>query len=198
MTEFEEIAKKLEGIEDRLQNLESNKNVIEEERTEIASEGELESEETSLNNDTVVTIRRVAICDYCTKKKDIFAICKKCKKKLCDKCAVDLRNQVLCPDDLRTILPLSRPAFKVLLLVANDIQGEADMHTLSGIPRKDIKEILTYLKSAGYVESSVIFNRKSPSDMGREAITAYGQIFGGMGEMAQLDRMIERYVLGRS
>lgn len=199
MTADEEILRKLESIESRLSKLEtgtSDKKIISEERTEIAEEGRLESKELSKENSGVVKTTRISVCDSCghnLQRDDDFFICKTCGKKLDEDCAIDFRNQTICPDDLRGVYPLSRPGFKVLLIVANNISDEGNVHRISGIPKKDVKEIIQFLLGSGYVESSLIYGRKT-SERGREALSAYAQLWGGRGDMQQLDEEIKRFV----
>lgn len=196
-SELDEVLKKLETLEDRINNIENNSQVVSEDRIEVEEKGRLGSEVVENRNDSVITTKRVPVCDFCGKEIKSFSICQKCEKKLCDKCSIEFRNQIICKQELQSIFPLSRQAFKVLLLVANNISDENNMNRLSGIPKKDLKEILGYLKGAGYMEFSAFFTRKSLTEMGKEALSSYGQILGGIGDMAQLDKEIARYMLGK-
>ena len=202
MTSEEEILRKLDEIESRLSGLESgngSKKIMIEERTEISEEGNLESSEMAKENSKIVKTKRILVCDYCGKQiTAISSICKKCGKKLCEKCSIDFRRQVICPQDLRSVYPLSRTAFKVLLMVANGITSTGLIHRISGISGKEAKDIIRYLWNAGFVEKS-IFSGLKISETGLEAISAYGQLFGreDAADMRQLDEGVKRYVIQR-
>ncbi|MEO9310263.1 MAG: hypothetical protein ABI337_08230 [Nitrososphaera sp.] len=197
MTADEEILSKLNQIESRLSKLEGNgvteKKIIKEERTEISEEGQLESSEMSKENG-MVKVKRVPVCDHCGHQLSAFSICKKCSKKLDERCSIDFRKQVICPDCLRGIYPLSRQGFKVLLAHANGIRNHGDIRRITGIPKNDVKEIVQFLLSSGYLESHIIQGYKV-SERGREALSAYSQLWGGTGDMQQLDEEIKRFVL---
>jgi len=200
MTADEEILKKLEEMNSRISKLEGSstneKKIISEERTEIAEEGRLESKEIAKDNG-IVKVKRVPVCDHCGHQLSAFSICKKCSKKLDEKCSIEFRKQVICPDCLRGIYPLSRQGFKVLLAHANDIRNHGDIHKITGIPKKDIKEIVQFLVGSGYLESHIIHGYRV-SEGGREALSAYSQLWGGIGDMQHLDEEIKRFVLERS
>jgi len=190
------ILEKLGEIELRLQRLESispNNEIITEERTELAEEGELDSERVSRVNDSVVTTKRITMCDYCFGKIDDLSMCKKCGKKLCNNCSIDFRNEIICLQDLREIHPISRQVFKVILMIGNGITGEHDMNKVSGIPRDDMKGIIDFLKESGYVTTSFLGGKRL-TDLGTEAFYAHSQVLGGKDDMKDLDGRIEEYV----
>lgn len=194
----EELLRKLGEIEKRLSNLEngkSEKKIIKEERTEIADEGRLESSEMSKENG-VVKVKRVPVCDHCGQELGKFSICKKCNRKLDERCSIDFRKQIICPDCLRGVYPLSRPGFKVLLCHANDIRNHGDIHRVTGIPKKDVKDIIQFLAGSNYLESHIVQGH-SVSERGREALSAYSQLWGETGDMQQLDEEIKRFVRER-
>ena len=171
--------------------------IIDEERIEIADEGELESTKISQSehDGRNVETRRITMCDYCLKKLgDDFSLCFKCRKKLCKRCSIDFRNRIICPQDLRSIYPLSRESFKVLLLIANSIDNDGVIHKITRIPKKEVMEKLRFLEEAGYVDRHGFWGY-CISETGLEAIHAYAQIFGGAGDMVQLDEEIKRFVL---
>lgn len=173
--------------------------VIDEERIEIAEEGELESNSIAQSDSDGKTIerKRIMVCDYCLRKLESFSLCFKCRKKLCEKCSVSFRNKIICPQDLRGIFPLSRESFKVLLLIANSIEDVGSIHKITKIPKKEVKEKIRFLLEAGFVDRHHFWGC-CVSDTGLEAIHAYSQVFGGMGDMAQLDEEIKRFVLQKS
>lgn len=194
----EEIIRKLDQIESRLSRLENGiteKKIIKEDRVEIAEEGKLESNEISKENG-MVKVKRVPVCDHCGHQLTTFSICKKCNKKLDERCSIDFRKQVMCPDCLRGIYPLSRQGFKVLLVHANNIRNHEDIHKITGISKKEVKEIAQFLIGSSYLESHIIHGH-SLSERGREALSAYSQLWGGTGDMQQLDEAIRRFVLGQ-
>lgn len=191
----EEIIRKLDQIESRLSRLENGtteKKIIKEDRVEVAEEGKLESNEISKENG-MVKVKRVPVCDHCGHQLTTFSICKKCNKKLDERCSIDFRKQVMCPDCLRGIYPLSRQGFKVLLVHANSIRNHEDIHKITGISKKEVKEIVQFLVGSNYLESHIIHDY-SLSERGREALSAYSQLWGGTGDMQQLDEEIRRFV----
>ncbi|MDE1764937.1 MAG: hypothetical protein KGI27_01550 [Thaumarchaeota archaeon] len=194
MTESD-VLRKLGEIENRLSNLEngkSEKKIVKEDRTEIAEEGKLESSEMSKENG-MVKVKRVPVCDHCGHQLSAFSICKRCSKKLDEKCSIEFRKQVICPDCLRGIYPLSRQGFKIMLIVANSITNQGDITRISGIPKNDVKEIVQFLIGSGYLESHMIRGHRL-SERGREALFAYSQLWGGTGDMQHLDGEIKRFV----
>lgn len=193
----EEILRKLDQLESRLSKLENNgtneKKIIKEDRIEIAEEGRLESSEISKENG-MVKIKRVPVCDHCGHQLTTFSICKRCNHKLDEKCSIEFRKRVFCPDCLQVTNPITRPAFKVLLCYANSIVGNSDVHEMTGISKREVKDIVQFLLGVGYLESSV-FHGNSMSEKGREVLSAYSQLWGGTGDMQQLDEEIKRFVL---
>jgi hypothetical protein len=197
--EISEIMRRLDEIQERIESLEENSHVISEERIEVAGEGELGGEVEEEKNDGTITRKLVPVCDYCGKQMDVkqrFSICRKCSKKLCVRCAIEFRNQVICKKELDAAFGISRDDFKVLLMVGNGISGEGDMHTISGIPRGGLKHIVDGLKKRDYIEISWL-GRKAMTASGREAFGCYSQILGGTADMRLLDREIARHVLSR-
>lgn len=197
----EETRRWMERIESRLGSLEGgrpdDKKVVMDERTEIEAEGSLGGVETAKENGSVVKTRRVPTCDFCGDKlEDKFAVCQKCGKKLCSKCAVKFRNQKVCPQDLRSALPLSRTSFKVLLLIANNIQDTGDIRELSRISKDEIGKCREFISNAGYTETRGLL-RTAATELGLEALTCYGQLFGGDPDMLELDQEVREFVLGR-
>lgn len=192
----DQIVRRLEDMQKRLELLEGNSHIISEERTEVAAEGELENEITETRNNTAIMRHRIPICDYCGRQIDSFSKCQRCGKKLCVKCSLDFRNQVICKQDLQKIFPLSRDAFKVLLVIGNGITNDGHIHKLTGIPKKNLHDMLQYLKGAGYADSS-IFGGKMLTEMGREALGCYCQILGDSVDMKSLDEAIMRHVLAK-
>lgn len=195
-SDIERILEKLEDIELRLQRLESIQSdgqVMSEDRTEIAKEGDLESETMTKVNDSMVTTKRIAMCDYCFGKIDQMSMCKKCGKKLCENCSIDFRNENICLQDLREIHQISRQAFKVILMVANGITGERDMCKVSGIPTDEVKGIVDMLRDSGYLSTSFLGGKRL-TDTGMEAFYAHSQVLGGKDDMKDLDIRIKDYV----
>jgi hypothetical protein len=195
-SETERILEKLGDMELRLQRLESIQSdgqVMSEDRTEIAKEGELESETMTKVNESMVTTKRIAMCDYCFGKIDQLSICKKCGKKLCENCSIDFRNENICLQDLREIHPISRQSFKIILMIANGITGEHDMSRVSGVPTDELKGIIDVLRDSGYLATS-FFGGKRLTDTGMEAFYAHSQVLGGKDDMKDLDIRIEEYV----
>lgn len=178
--------------------MQDDERVIDEERIEVADEGELESTTTSQGEDGhSIETKRIPICDHCLKKlENKFSLCYVCRKKLCMKCSIDFRNRTICPQSLRGIHPWSRQTFKVALLVANNIEKEETIHRISGIPRKEVREKLRFLEESGYLDRHRFWGR-CISELGIEAIHAYAQIFGGEGDMVQLDEEVKRFVLSK-
>lgn len=195
-SDTDRILEKLGEIELRLQRLEDmpiSNEIITEERTEVAGEGELDSERVSRVNDSVVTTKRITMCDYCFGKIDQLSLCKKCGKKLCENCAIDFRNEIICLQDLRETHPISRQVFKVILMIANGITGERDMNEVSGIPMDEMKGIVDFLRDSGYVTTSFLGGKRL-TDLGTEAFYAHSQVLGGKDDMKDLDGRIEEYV----
>ncbi|MEX2192997.1 MAG: hypothetical protein WD717_06430 [Nitrosarchaeum sp.] len=190
----DEVLRKLEDIEHRLAQIESKRHVIEEERIEIALPGDLESEEMAEIDDATITTKKIPFCE-CGKKLEEFFLCHICHHKICDGCSVKFRNRYFCSDDLLKRLPITTQGFKVLLLIANRILGENEMHKLTGIPKNQVKEAVVFLKNYAYIETSM-FHKKSVTDFGLECLTAWGQIFGGSDDMGKLDRGIRRHLVG--
>lgn len=195
-SDIERILEKLGDIELRLQKMESiqtDGQVMNEDRIEIAKEGELESETMSKVNESVVTTKRIAMCDYCFGKIDQLSICKKCGKKLCEGCSIEFRNETICLQDLREVHPISRQSFKAILMVANGITGECDMSKLSGIPTDELKGIIDMLRDSGYLTTSFLGGKRL-TDIGMEAFYAHSQVLGGKDDMKDLDIRIEEHV----
>lgn len=190
----DDVIRKLEDIEHRLAQIESKRHVIEEERIEVASPGDLESEEMVEVDDATITTRKIPFCE-CGKKLEGFFLCHICNHKICDGCSIKFRNRYFCSNDLLKRLPITTRSFKVLLIIANKIFSENEMHKLTGIPKNQVKEAVGFLKNYAYIETSM-FNKKSVTDFGLECLTSWGQIFGGSDEMDQLDRGIRRHLLG--
>jgi hypothetical protein len=170
--------------------------VIDEERIEIAEEGELESNSIAQSDSDGKTVerKRIMVCDYCLRKLESFSLCFKCRKKLCEKCSINFRNKIICPQDLRGIFPLSRESFKVLLLVANSIENVSAINKIAKIQKKEVREKLRFLLEAGFVDRHHFWGF-CISESGLEALHAYSQVFGGTGDMVQLDEEMKRYVL---
>ena len=195
-SDTDRILEKLGEIELRLQRLESiptNNEIITEERTELAEEGDLDSEQVSRVNDSVVTTKRITMCDYCFGKIDELSMCKKCGKKLCNNCSIDFRNEIICLQDLREIHPISRQVFKVILMIGNGITSEHNMNEVSGIPRDEMRGIVDFLKESGYITTSFLGGKRL-TDLGTEAFYAHSQVLGGKDDMKDLDGRIEEYV----
>lgn len=190
----EDIIRKLGEIEHRIIRLENRKQIIEEERIEVAAPGDLESEEMAEVDDATITTKKIPFCE-CGKKLEGFFLCHICKHKICDDCSVKFRNRHFCSDDLLKRLPITTQGFKVLLIIANKIFSENKMHELTGIPKNQVKEAIGFLKNYAYIETSM-FNKKTVTDFGLECLTSWGQIFGGSDEMDQLDQVIRRHLLG--
>lgn len=190
----DDVLRKLEDIEHRLVQIENKRHVIEEERIEVASPGDLESEEISEVDDATITTKKIPFCE-CGEKLEGFLLCHICKKKICNGCAVKFRNRQYCSSDLLKRLPITTQGFKALLLIANGIFSENQIHELTGIPKTQVKEAVGFLKNYAYIETSM-FNKKTVTDFGLECLTAWGQMFGGSDEMDQLDMGIRRYLLG--
>ena len=175
--------------------------ILDEERIEIAEECKFESTQTIERDSSSIEIKKIPVCDYCGKKLgDDFSICKiqRCKRKLCSKCSIqDFRNQTICPFDLRTIHPWSRPTFKIALLVANCIDNEGVIHKITRIPKKEVKEKLIFLQEYGYVDRHNFWGY-CISEIGLEAIHAWSQLFGGTSDMIQLDEEVKQFVLQHS
>ena len=172
--------------------------VIDEERIEIAEEGEFENTtitQTGSDGRTVET-KRIPICDHCLRKLGgDFSLCYKCRKKLCDKCKVDFRNnKTICPQDLRSIHPWTRQTFKVALLVANSIDNAGIIHKITKIPKNEVMEKLRFLIEGGYMDRHNFFGY-CISESGLEAIHAWSQLFRGATDMIQLDEEIKGFVL---
>lgn len=196
---FSEILRRLDEMQTRIESLEGDSHVISEERTEVADEGELGGEVMEERNDATITRKMVPVCDYCGKQMDEkqqFSICRKCEKKLCSKCSIEFRNQVVCKKDLDAAFGISREDFKTLLMVGNGISSDGDMHAVSGISKAELKRIIERLKGRDYIEVSWL-GHKAMTASGREAFGCYSQILGGTADMRLLDREIVRYVLSR-
>lgn len=200
MTDSETL-KKLDEMESRLDRLENStapdKKVIIEERTEIAGEGEFEGSDTSKKDQSIIKTKRIALCDHCNDQLgNDFAVCHKDGKKLCKKCSVVFRNRINCPQCIRGMYPLSRHSFKVLLLIANSICNVNDVHTISHVPKKEIKDSVQFLLEGGYIEKAGFFGYKA-TEMGFEALSVYAQLYGGTGDMQELDEELKGFVSER-
>ncbi|MFY9300178.1 MAG: hypothetical protein WAO91_03180 [Candidatus Nitrosotenuis sp.] len=197
---FDEILRRLDEMDARLSRIESvrpSRNVMTEERTEISEEGEFDSTETATVNNATVTTKRIPVCDQCGNKlENSFAVCKEDGKKLCKNCSISFRNRTICPQHLREVYPLSRPAYKVLILVANSIDDANNIHKISHIPKKEVMDILDILVEGGYVEKHAFFRRRI-TEMGLEAISGYSQIYGNSADMRQLDEEVKEFVQGQ-
>lgn len=196
---FSEILRRLDEMQARIESLEDDSHVISEERTEVADEGELGGEVMEERDDATITRKKVPVCDYCGKQMDEkqqFSICRKCDKKLCPRCAIEFRNQVVCKKELDSAFGISSEDFEVVLMVINGISNEGDMHAISGISKGDLKHIIDGLKKRDYIECSWL-GHKTVTASGREALGCYSQILGGTAHMRLLDREIARHVLSK-
>lgn len=197
----DEVMRAIDDLRSRIEQMEQSRNddsVTREERIEVADEGELESTEIVMRDNARTETRRVTLCDQCTKKlgNEKFAICHHCRKKLCDECSVELRNRTICPQRLMEIYPLSRPAYKILVLVANGIDDVNHIHDISHIPKPEVKAMLGIMTDCGYIEKSGFFHRRI-TDTGLEAFSGYSQIYGNSVDMRQLDTEMREFVQGR-
>lgn len=197
---FDEILRRLDEMDARLSRIESSgqsRNVVSEEKTEISGEGEFDGVETATINNATVTTRRIPVCDQCGNKlENSFAVCREDGKKLCKGCSVSFRNRTICPQHLREVYPLSRPAYKVLILVANSIDDANNIHMLSYIPKKEVRDMLDILVEGGYIEKHGFFRRRI-TEMGLEAVSGYSQIYGNSADMKQLDEEVKEFVQGQ-
>lgn len=197
MTEHDEILEELREIESRLDKLENNDHkVITSEKIEVEEEGRLGGSETAKENKTLVKTKRIPVCDHCGEKLESekhFAVCHKDGKKLCGKCSIKFRGKIICPQDLRGILPLSRISFKILVLVANSISNVNALHEISHVPKNDVKQLMQLLLETGYIEGSGFFAYKT-TEVGLEAIAAYGQLYGNEADMKELDEELKEFV----
>ena len=84
-----------------------------------------------------------------------------------------------------------------MLLIANGIDNDGAIHKMTGIPKKEVGEKVRFLLEAEYV-ARYHFWGLHISETGLQAIHAYAQIFGGSGDMVQLDEEVKRFVLQQS
>lgn len=190
----DEILRKLESIERRITQLEGRKNIIEEERTEVAPLGELHSVEEAQVNDGTVTTRKIPFCE-CGNRLEEFFLCHICKKILCDNCSSSFRKQRYCSTDLLKRLPITVQGFKALLCIANEISKDRNICKITSIPRDELKDSIGFLKRCGYIDVSFM-NKKSITDFGLECVSAWGQFYGGSDEMRQVDVALRRHLNG--
>lgn len=196
----EDILRKLDEIEDRLARIESTpeRQVVMEEKTEIAKEGEFEGNQTSREGGAIVKTKRITVCDYCFGKLgEDFGVCHKDGKKLCKTCSIRFRNRTVCPTHLREVYPLSRPAYKVLTCVSNGIDDIGDICQLTHIQKGDVKDLRNILCEGGYVERCG-FSRRRITDEGIEAMSGYSQLFSDSGDMKQLEEEMREFVQGEA
>jgi len=192
----DEVIARLEEILSLLRQ--DDKHVIMEERTEVEKEGSLGSNETAQESETIVRTNRVPVCDHCGRKlEQQFSVCQKDRKKLCKKCSIAFRGKIICPTDLQSVLPLSRESFKVLVVLANNIDNIGYIEALTHVQKNTIRETMRYLNEAGYIEKSGLF-RVRVSELGFEAISAFGQLYSEDADMKELDRGVMEFVRERA
>lgn len=176
-----------------------DRRVIMEERVEVEAEGRLGGTEMAKESQGVVKTRRIPVCDYCGRKLDEkfqFAVCQKDRRKLCPRCSVTFRNRIICPDDLRSFLPLSRPGFKILLMMANGITDAGDIRKVTRIPKNDVKDIMRFFQQSGYTDRRGLL-QVYVTELGMEALACYGQLYGEDADMRELDQELIGFVLRR-
>lgn len=195
-SEIDDILNDIENIKTRITKIKSEQ-TISEEKIEIAKEGKFESTVLSAKNDSTIEIRTIEICDYCHKKLETknqnFGVCSKCSKKLCEKCFIEFRSQVICPDDLRRVYPLSREQFQVMLLVVNSIDKPKDISKITCISKNNVKNILSFMQASDYLARSGFWGSCMTS-AGMEAFYAYSQFYGNENEMVRVTQELAKFV----
>lgn len=136
-------------------------------------------------------------CDNCGKK-DLVNY-KKCDKHefiLCDKCSISNDNKILCPEDVREQLPISRDQFKILIVVVNNIVNEDTISEITKIPVQKVSKLIKILSDLEILNHSQATGLVL-SVIGFLAIKLYSQFFGEENEMKELDEEIIKYVKSR-
>jgi len=192
---------RLNSIENRLGQLESNRNIILDERRVAERPGHLGGR-TIYSSPTGGIERefKVLTCDTCGRRiEEEFIICQECGRKLCDSCAISYQNTNLCVNCLRNVIPLTKQAYKVLVALANEVQ---DVRTISKITRMikdDVVNARNHLLALRLImkRGFSIFSEVRITDSGLEAIGAYRQVFGQDDDVIQFDIELRNYLAER-
>jgi hypothetical protein len=113
---------------------------------------------------------------------DRFVTCISCHKRLCPDphCSAKMDGLPYCKPHLMEILPLPRNAYKVLICVEAGIDGVAEIHHITRIPKDDVKSSLAFLLEQKLISKSGLFTfleRKITAD-GLHALSVYRNVYG--------------------
>jgi DNA-binding MarR family transcriptional regulator len=176
---LKKIAKKVEEIENRLNETQHSKLILEESKV-AARKKELEGKTYSSNNEGgIVKEVRIPFCDVCGSRAENFSVCTACGRKLCGNCVILYENRILCFDCLNEALPLSKEEYKVLLAFASRLSDLRKIARIARIKEDSVKRCKKGLEDSGLILSRgfLLFKEVEVSAKGLEAISAYRQVY---------------------
>lgn len=136
------------------------------------------------------------ICEICGKEN--LESHKKCDKHqflLCNKCTIIVDKKILCPEEIREMIPISRDQFKILLVIINEIKNKKDIENITKISSEKISKLIQILLDNEFLIDDK--NNLVVSHNGELAIRLYSQFFGDEKEMDELDEEVIKYVKSR-
>ena len=186
LQKLEEIVGRLNGLEERLNKLESSQSSqsfqpVLQESSIPESFGLLGGRTILQSSAGLQKIVRIPCCDICgARLNDEFKICDRCRRKLCKECSIIYENKVCCIECLKEIIPLTKEAYKVLLCIANGITNTKVLAELVKLRESDVEELLEGLVKLELVkkEGLFVFSNFKITHQGIVAICAYKQAYG--------------------
>lgn len=176
-----QLISRLEAIESRLSQMETDKSRLLDERRVPAKIGQLGGK--TISNSALGGVEKrveVPFCDLCGRRveEEDSAVCG-CGKKVCvDSCLVNLSSEFLCVECLKERLPLDKKEYKVLVGVANEL-GRGAISKITKMGRDDVRSAIFELTGLGLIRKRgvSVFTKLEVTDLGLEAIGAFENLF---------------------
>jgi hypothetical protein len=149
---------------------------------------------TTLPDGKLEKLNFVQTCDFCgSYPLEEYVICRACRGKLCDDCAVKLDGIPYCRTDLIRLIPVTHSTFKTLLCLESGIQTVHEISDITRIPKGEIKASIALLLELKLIESKgllAFMERKVTAD-GLRAISVYSKVYGSDEDVQDVRQKIE-------
>ena len=170
-----------------------SKKILIEEKQEVADVGDLGGKQTANQDGIIIRTSAIKICNSCG---DViegkFVVCPVDKRIACPSCVCRFNQQNICKECLKNIRPLSKPTYKILLAILNNIDNQKKIHDLTKIPKDDLRDSMIFLKENGYIMRKGLSGYKI-SESGANILTAYKQVYNEE-DITSLELEIRRHL----
>ena len=201
---LKQVLSNLEDLEKRVSSLEANNS----REKVVFEEAHLPEEKGLLGRKTLISsvsgeVRKVfrhPVCDNCGRSlNENFIVCLRCRRKICEKCAVKYEGKTYCPSCIRELIPLDKKDVKVLMLLSNRIRSISWITYFAGIGKEDIINSLTKLKAYNLISKTglSVLSRMIVNDNGLSVLSAYLQIYRDDLDLVDLRRRINIFRVNR-